>query len=150
MVHLAPVNDLGAADTLGTFAILAVILFNGAWRPVPMPFCIQRRRHVTGPERCLLQRGTDFIPADDKVHFLVPVQGACDPVPCPVNVHDLSCLRKPICRQQEDIRNEDFTTLITSSGHFSDRIFFATPVIARFSSLLSVIYNRQFYLSVSR
>ena len=32
-----------------------------------------------------------------------------------------------------------FKLLITSSGHFSDRTFFATPVMVRFSSLLSVI-----------
>ena len=30
--------------------------------------------------------------------------------------------------------------LISSSGHFSDRTFFVTPVATRFSSLLSVIY----------
>ena len=28
---------------------------------------------------------------------------------------------------------------IPSPGHFSDRTFFATPVVVRFSSLLSVI-----------
>ena len=32
-----------------------------------------------------------------------------------------------------------FKLLITSSGHFSDRTFLATPVMVRFSSLLSVI-----------
>ena len=32
-----------------------------------------------------------------------------------------------------------FNPLITSPGHFSDRTFFVTPAVTRFSSLLSVI-----------
>ena len=42
-----------------------------------------------------------------------------------------------------------FTITITVPGHFSDRIFFVTPVVARFFSLLSVINIDSLFVCLS-
>ena len=103
-VHLPQENLNAAADTLGMTAIVAAHFPAGAGRGQIIASGVHRAGNVPRPMDGFVQRGNDFVFADDEIHLFLAVSRGSQTVAVAVHIHQFAGFGSTVDAAKIDLR----------------------------------------------